>query len=218
MPRAVTEQPFPDGERASLLDLDPELAALLGREGAERLGHSALMAVLRLPAGQVDPSDVGRPPHGTVALGVLEGLLLRETSEPGGAAISGPGDLVEPWDMRPELRWTACSPLRMAVLDRPLLSALQPWPELLARLLGHALAQESRRLEALAITGRRERGLRPAEPGGRERDEDREAMIAAFARATHAHVNAVMTCRAVAGRLAASARTHRGRPADDRSA
>jgi hypothetical protein len=153
--RAVTAQPSAGPQRASLLDLDPELAPLLRSAGAEAVGRSPLLPVLSLPPGRVDASAWTLPP-GTVALVVLEGLLLREPLARDGAALSGPGDLVEPWSLRPGLRWTACAPLRVAVIGRPALFALQPWPEALARLLSRALSQESRQLEALAIARRRD--------------------------------------------------------------
>jgi hypothetical protein len=108
------------------------------------------MPVVRVPSGTWRPSSATLPP-GTVALGVLEGLLLRETGAPGGASLSGPGDLVEPWGAHPELRWTACGPVRLAVVGRPLLSALRPWPDALGRLLGRALRQEARALGAQAV-------------------------------------------------------------------
>jgi hypothetical protein len=70
------------------------------------------MTVLRVPAGPWQ-SVPGALPAGTLAVGVLDGLLLRETAEPGGASLSGPGDLIEPWSARPALPWTrsaSCSP------------------------------------------------------------------------------------------------------------
>jgi hypothetical protein len=136
-------------ERVCLLELDPQLESLLGPKGAEAVGRRPLMPVVCASVGPWRPAGV---PAGTAALAVLEGLLLRETREPGGASLSGPGDLVEPWTA--ELRWSAWLPLRMAVIGRPLLSALRPWPDVVARLLGRALQQESRGLPAQAMAYR----------------------------------------------------------------
>jgi hypothetical protein len=278
----VAEQRSTGSERASLHDFDPGLAALLGPDGAESVGREPLMPVVRAPAGRWARPGAALPAH-TAALGVLDGLLLRETAEPGGAALSGPGDLVEPWPLRPELRWTACLPLRLAAIGPALLSGLRPWPQVAAALLSRALSQESGQLEALAIGARHgddqrllgqlgrlarrwgrataggtvvplplapdqlgrlagvapgsarallhalsERGLavqrtdgswlvrspaaratpapRPTTRGRGEPDERRKALIAAFARASDAHVEALATTRELAGRLGAPAR------------
>ena len=52
--------------------------------------------------------------------------------------VLGPGDVVVPWD--PGVRWTACTPLRLALLGTPFSVALAAWPAAAARLLARAPA------------------------------------------------------------------------------
>jgi hypothetical protein len=251
------------------------------------------MPVLHAPAGRRPREGDALLPPGTVAVGVLDGLLLRETPASGGAALSGPGDLLEPWTVRPELRWTVCLPLRLAVIGRELIAALQPWPQALASLLARALHGESGQLEALAVAGRRgddermlghlglvaarwgrptaggtlvamplapdllgrlaglrrgvgaavayalgERGLALQRRDGtwllrrpstrppvaataltrRERDERRETMMTAFARASDAHEDAVEAMHTLAGSLVPASRAQPPASAEGSSA
>ena len=217
----VSAAPIPD-EHASLLDLDPDLASLLGRERADSLGRQPLMTVVRVPAGAWRP-PAGGLPAGTVAFGVLEGLLLREAGTRARASLSGPGDLVEPWSAAPDLRWIALRPLRLAVLGRPLMAALCSSPDVLVRLLARALRQESRRLDAAQDAGSggdRARSIAPARrvadsDAARALDATREAVTAAFARASDAYDVAIATSAEVAQSSAATAAGRRPPSAPD---
>jgi hypothetical protein len=218
----VTADPIPGGERASLLDLDPDLASLLGRERSDSLGRQLLMTVVRVPAGTWRPPAGGFPP-GTVAFGVLDGLLLREAGSRARASLSGPGDLLEPWSAAPDVRWTALRPLRLAVLGRPLMAALSSSPDVLVRLLARALRQESRRLGAAQDAGSGRDRARAVAPARRAADRGpargleatREAVTAAFARASDAYGAAIASTAEVAQSSAATAAARRPPSAPD---
>ena len=118
---------------ASLLDADPTLGRLLGAREAAEFGHRRVLPVLTLPEGDWSPPPAGALGEATLGLVVLAGVLLRRSPE-GVARLLGPGDLAEPW-MSPAASWTACAPVRAAVIGREFLQAVAPWPQLAAHLL-----------------------------------------------------------------------------------
>lgn len=148
---------------ASLLDVDPALSPVLGARAAAAIGHRPVLPVLTIGAGPWAPPARAPLGAGTVALVVLGGLLLRETAHAGGAhttALVGPGDLVDPW--RTVARWTACTPVRMAVIGRSFMEAMRPWPRISARLLERESRQEARHAAlaaAAALPGAEDRLL-----------------------------------------------------------
>jgi hypothetical protein len=125
-PEGVTET------AASLLEADPTLARVLGARTAARLGHDPILPVLYVPPGPWVPPERRLLGSGTVALVVLDGLLV------GGFAstLAGPHDVLEPWDR--EGTWTACTAVRLAVIGSHFMEALREWPQAAARLLARA--------------------------------------------------------------------------------
>ncbi len=118
---------------ATLLQADPALARAVGARAATEIGHRAILPVLAVPAGRWDPPAAAHLGTGTVAFVVLDGLLVREAAL---RDVLGPEDVLEPWD--DGTRWTACTPVRLAVIGARFVEALRPWPGATARLLARA--------------------------------------------------------------------------------
>jgi hypothetical protein len=105
---------------ATLLEADPGLGRIVGVREAAAIGHRPVLPVLTVDPGPWTPPERADLGPSTVALSVLEGLLTD------GATVLGPGDGLEPWDTG--ARWTACTPLRLAVIGRAYAEALDRWP------------------------------------------------------------------------------------------
>src|SRR3954447_9790637 len=105
---------------ASLLEADPALAPLLSARRATALGQRALLPALFVRAGPWTPPAREELGAGTLTLTVAEGLVTA------GTALLGPGDAIDAWDAR--RRWTACTPLRLAVIGGAYAEALAKWP------------------------------------------------------------------------------------------
>lgn len=124
---------------------------------AERAGAAAKLraASCRLPMGPWD-APVGHH-TGTLGLLVLDGFLLREVSLAGGtsAELTGPGDVLRPWDdetveapLPAEPSWTALTPVTLALLDRDFIQQAATWPDLLVE-VGSRLIHRARCQSAL---------------------------------------------------------------------
>jgi len=135
---------------ATLLQADPALARTVGARAATEIGHRAILPVLSVPAGRWIPPAPALLGTGTFACVVLDGLLIREAAL---RDVLGPEDVFEPWDAG--ARWTACTPVRLAVIGVRYVEALQPWPEAAARLLSRA----DSRPRAATPTGTRDERL-----------------------------------------------------------
>ena len=114
---------------ASLLEADPWLGRMLGRRDAAAVGHRAILPVLSVEDGPWAPPEPASLGTGTVALAVLDGLLVTADRE-----LTGPGDVIEPWGAP----WIACTPVRLAVIGRSYLEALRPWPAVADRVRARA--------------------------------------------------------------------------------
>jgi CRP-like cAMP-binding protein len=137
---------------ASLFDVDPELAeALDQRQLAEaRLRAVVPVAILasgEWPAGRLRPATAQ-----SVAIMVVEGIVLRELLLAGSTAteLLGPGDIVDFTDaddalLPAEVRWSVPGAARIVVVDDRLLAVLRTWPGV-ARLLLSRVVQRERRL------------------------------------------------------------------------
>jgi hypothetical protein len=109
---------------ASVLEADPRLCRPLGLRGADAVGRAALLPVLAVAAGEWTPPQREALGAGTVGLVVLDGLLSD------GAALLGPGDVLEPWGDGGA--WRAGMPARLAVLGAAFAAALESWPDVAA--------------------------------------------------------------------------------------
>jgi hypothetical protein len=107
---------------ASLLEAAPALAPQLSSRRATALGQRTLLPALFVRTGPWIPPAREQLGANALALTVAEGLLTA------GSALLGPGDAIDPWDA--DRRWTACTPVRLAVVGGAYADALAEWPEL----------------------------------------------------------------------------------------
>jgi CRP-like cAMP-binding protein len=139
-----------------LLEADPDLGRGLPREQARQATARLVARVVDLPRGAWRPRGRLNGAAAPIGLLVVDGLLVREASVGAhpSADLLGPGDLLRPWDdgeaellLPRDLGWSALTPTRLAVIDRPLMMRASPWPDVLA-----ALVQRSaRRAERLVV-------------------------------------------------------------------
>src|SRR3954462_1070113 len=114
--------------RASLLDLDPDLGSSMTPEGFGQAQIELLVKLGRFATGplpgQLD--GLGSPVHGPLGLLVVDGLIGIEllTNDVASVELLGPGDLIRPWQpfgdeglLEADVRWSALSETRLAVLD-----------------------------------------------------------------------------------------------------
>jgi CRP-like cAMP-binding protein len=146
MPRIVT-----------VLDHEPELAALLGAERLAVARDVAWAQTLELPAGEWPEQAWPAPVRNGLGLLVLDGLLLRHVGIAGRSSVEllGAGDLLRPWQLDDDggvsvPRATHGRALRrteIAVLDIDFARRVAPYPELQGALVAKAMS----RSRALAV-------------------------------------------------------------------
>ncbi|MEA2312190.1 MAG: family transcriptional regulator, cyclic receptor protein [Solirubrobacteraceae bacterium] len=144
-----------------LLDLDPDLGALLtdGERRAE--AHRRLVVdAYRVPKGPLRFGSADTSPE-HVGLLLLDGVVSREVlvSDTVSTELLGPGDVVRPWAaedgpafLEMEVRWTALTESRVAVLDRHFGIRLAAWPEVTAMLIDRVNARAQRLATTQAIS------------------------------------------------------------------
>ena len=145
---------------ARLLDLDPTLAEGIAEEEVAEARARAMVPVVTLNAGPVAFARLRRPEdsHGPFAVLVTDGLIARDVSLFGRPAtqLVGPGDVLTIPDRaelaEPARMTVGCATrVRVAVLERRFLAAVQQWPWLAARLIERAGAWSDRALSQQAI-------------------------------------------------------------------
>jgi CRP-like cAMP-binding protein len=136
-------------ETASLLDLVPELGDGIPEQDRRAARRGTAVLTVRVPPGPWSPSPLVEE-SGAVGFLLTEGAIVRDVLMAGSIAsdLLGPGDVAGLGDndaalVPVELRWTASAPSRVAVLDPSLLTALEAWPAVTARLLARATRQTS---------------------------------------------------------------------------
>ncbi len=151
----------PPATVVSLLDVDPDLAALIP---ATARGVARRRAVARVTAFPRGPWTLDWPMRDPAALGllVLDGLIGKRSTAAGQAHVEvlGNGDLVRPWvsveaeaSVPVRLGWQAFEAGRVAVLDEHFALAVTPWPQIAATLM-HRCVLRARRLSLqLALAG-----------------------------------------------------------------
>jgi CRP-like cAMP-binding protein len=145
---------------APLFALEPDFGVELSAERREAALRELTVRTVRRPKGSwCEPSAPG---HTDAAIGLLivSGVVMRqiETEPTASAELLGPGDIVRPWDARPQepavssAEWTVLSPLELAVLDANFVARLAAFPEVMVD-IGRRLACRSDWLaEAKAIS------------------------------------------------------------------
>jgi len=128
----------------SLLDLDPDLGALLDERRRTAARAELLVRVLQLPRGNWAGGELGPASPGHVGLLVLDGAIAREVvlADSISTELLGCGDLIRPWKLtrtepllRQHVRWQVLAETRLAVLNRAFGAALSRYPEVNSMLL-----------------------------------------------------------------------------------
>jgi len=139
----------PAPETASLLDLVPELGDGLSELERGAVHRDTAVRTVSVAPGPWSPAMIIDRP-GAVGFLLTEGAIVRDVLMADSVAsdLLGPGDVAGLGDpdtalLPAELRWTASAPSRVAVLDPSLLTALEAWPAVTARLLARATRQTS---------------------------------------------------------------------------
>jgi CRP/FNR family cyclic AMP-dependent transcriptional regulator len=135
----------------SLLDLDPDLGALLEERRRPAARAELVVRVLRLARGNWPGGELGAANPGHVGLLVVDGAIAREVvlADSISTELLGPGSLIRPWSpartvplLGQHVRWQVLAGTRLAVLNRAFGVALSRYPEvnsmLLDRLNGRA--------------------------------------------------------------------------------
>jgi CRP/FNR family transcriptional regulator, cyclic AMP receptor protein len=148
----------PGREWVSLLDADESLASAVGPATLAAAMPACLASVQWLDPGPWQPPE-GVGAEAGLGLLVLEGFLVRHVDVVGrpAAELLGAGDLLRPWQPdRTEpfssgARWHVLEPCRVALLDQRVTAVIGRWPDLVAALVGRALARSREQAIALAV-------------------------------------------------------------------
>jgi hypothetical protein len=144
----------------SLLDLDPDLGALLDEQRRTAARTELLVRVLRLARGHWSGGELGPANPGHVGLLVLDGAIAREVviADSVSTELLAPGDVIRPWSrsrMEPllgqQVRWQVLAETRLAVLNRAFGVALIRYPEVNTMLLERLDARAERLATTKAI-------------------------------------------------------------------
>jgi len=160
--RVVPEAQTPSAATVvSLLDVDPDLAALIPAPARATARRRAVARVAEFPRG---PWAYDWPMRDPAAFGllVIGGLVGARSAAAGQAHLEvlGEGDLLRPWvsveaeaSVPARVGWQAFENGRVAVLDEHFASAVAPWPQIAATLM-HRCVLRARRLSLqLALAG-----------------------------------------------------------------
>lgn len=145
---ATTDRPG-SLEPASLLDLVPDIAEDVPAAERSAVRRGTAVQTERVAPGPWSPADLVSE-GGAIGVLIAEGAIVRDVLIAGSIAsdLLGPGDVAGLGDddaalVPAELRWTVSAPARVAIIDARLLSSLEAWPAVTARLLARATRQTS---------------------------------------------------------------------------
>lgn len=150
----------PRQSSAALLELDPDLGALLAPERVADARTALRVPLQRLGVGEWDVSRLAEAHPGHVGLLLLEGVLAREIlmEDDVSTELLAAGDLIRPWHLdrgqpllRHEVRWTVLAPSVLAILDRQFAAAMSAFPEVTVALLERVDRRAERLATAKAI-------------------------------------------------------------------
>lgn len=134
-----------------VLDVDPDLGVGLDQASTDEARAALLARLVGIERVTEKGEWAPTAPPGHLGLLIIDGLMLREIRllETASAEVLGQGDLLRPWDIdgdggvpfSGEIRWTVLSPVTVAALDAAFLRRATRWPEVLANLVGRAVAR-----------------------------------------------------------------------------
>ena len=149
---------MPDRLLSSLLQLDPDLGALLADADRLEAARAELqVAVHALDPGPWEAARLAGASAGHIGLLVLDGVVAREVlmADTVSTELLGHGDVVRPWQLVDEpsllpheVRWNVLARSRIALLDRRLGTQLGRFPEITAAIFDRVDARTQR----LALT------------------------------------------------------------------
>ena len=151
--------PVETGDWVQILQADPQLAAAVPAATREDAIVYTFAHAMWLERGTWEPPGAADGAPGHLGLLVLEGFLAHHVRviERPPAELLGPGDILHPWEgahtepFVAGVRWEVLEPARLAVLDRRFAAVAGRWPELVAALMGRAIARSRSLLLHLAI-------------------------------------------------------------------
>ena len=148
-------------DRRSLLEVDPDLAPLLGPERQHAAGQSLRVGIRRLSCGPLSLQRLAAASAGHIGLLVVDGVIVREVlvADTSSAELLGAGDLIRPWSLgaggtpsERDARWSVLSATaQVALLDRRLALELAAFPEIAVALMDRLNERASRLATAKAI-------------------------------------------------------------------
>ena len=149
---------LPARDWVALLDADASLAAEIEPTTLAEAGPACLASVRWLdPGAWQPPQELDRP--GALGLLVLDGFVVRHVDVVGRPAteLLGPGDLLRPWEPNRTVpfssgaRWHVLEQCQVALLDERVTAVIGRWPDLVAALVGRAVARSREQAITLAV-------------------------------------------------------------------
>jgi CRP/FNR family cyclic AMP-dependent transcriptional regulator len=152
---------MPHRRTALLLDVDPDLGALLAPDRRTAAREALQVELMRVGAGPWDAERLAATSPDHMGLLLITGVVTREVivADTVSTELLGPGDLLRPWALdtsepmlQTAVRWSALAESRMALLDRRFASSLGQFPEVGAVLLDRVNARAHRLATTQAIS------------------------------------------------------------------
>lgn len=144
---------------SEILSIDPDLVAAVPPRLREAAQRACVAGVKRVPKGEWEPCEEG-PDLGGFGLLVMSGHLVRRVGRDQrfGAELLGPGDLLRPWQtigsgasLPFEPRWTAITPVELAILDADFARRAAPFPAIAVQMVDRATMRSRHLAVAIAI-------------------------------------------------------------------
>ena len=142
-----------------VLEREPELGRGMPEGRREQARQACVAAMARIPKGEWSPRGSTADPGGFGLL-IDSGFIVRRVGQGSrfGAELLGPGDLLRPWQtvggeasLPFEPRWTAITPLSVAVLDADFVRRAAPFPGLAVQLVDRTMLRSRHLAIALAV-------------------------------------------------------------------
>ncbi len=144
--------------RALLLDADPDLAAGLEPDAAERARHAIVVEIEVLEPGPWTP-DRSPPPVGSLGVMLLEGMMLRElvVADARSIELLSRGDILRPWQEDAtsfsDASWQCLTRVRLATLGPRAAAGICRWPQIASNVIDRALHRSRSLAVYAAIEG-----------------------------------------------------------------